>query len=89
MSGLDEKLMEKIEYKDFIRIISMIPSCIFYKDTDLRYQFSSHYWTQLQSQDIVGKTDLEIRKDRGNALRAMEADREIIKSGKGQDYIIL
>ena len=87
MAKIDE-IMHEIDYRTFIRIIDTIPSCIFFKDTDLRYRFSTHFWEQLQSDDILGKTDLEIRKDKGNALVAMETDREIIRSGKGCSYII-
>ena len=37
---------------------------------------------------IRGKTDLEIRKDQKNARLAMEADKKILATGKGTDYII-
>lgn len=37
---------------------------------------------------IRGKTDLEVRRDRENALRAMEADRQILETGKGTEYVI-
>lgn len=35
-----------------------------------------------------GKTDLDIRKDKKNAMKAMEADRRIIETGQGTEYII-
>jgi diguanylate cyclase (GGDEF)-like protein len=37
---------------------------------------------------IRGKTDLEIRKDKENARKAMEADRRILESGEGTEYVI-
>ena len=74
----------KIDYDLFKKILKEIPSNIFFKDTECRYVFSTHYWRHLQgaedpSWDIAGKTDLEIRKDKENAKLAMEQDREIIR----------
>lgn len=70
-----------------------LPSNIFLKDRDGRYVFATHYWHHLDTGDdpnwtIRGKTDLEIRKDRENAIKAMKADAEIIRTGKGTSYII-
>ena len=83
----------KIDYDLFKKILKEIPSNIFFKDTECRYVFSTHYWRHLQgaddpSWDIAGKTDLEIRKDKENAKLAMEQDREIIRTGKGTSYVI-
>lgn len=88
MTNLDETIMNEMEYSTFVNIISNIPSCIFFKDQQLKYRFSSHCWAQLISDDIVGKTDLDIRKDKDNALKAMEADREILRTKKGCKYTI-
>lgn len=88
MTKLDLTITEQMDYETFVRIISDIPSCIFFKDSDLKYRFSSHCWAQLVSDDIIGKTDLEIRKDKENAQKAMEADRAIIESKKGVSYVI-
>ena len=38
--------------------------------------------------DIIGKTDLEIRKDKENALMAMELDTNILRTKKGCRYVI-
>jgi len=83
----------KIDYDMFKKILKEIPSNIFFKDTECRYVFSTHYWRHLQgaedpSWDIAGKTDLEIRKDKENAKLAMEQDREILRTGKGTQYVI-
>ena len=83
----------KVDYDLFKKILKEIPSNIFFKDTECRYIFSTHYWRHLQgaedpSWDIAGKTDLEIRKDTENAKLAMEQDREIIRTGKGTKYVI-
>ncbi len=80
----------------FYEIESMLrelPSNIFLKDAEGRYVFATHYWHHLETGDdpnwtIRGKTDLDIRKDRENAIKAMEADREIVRSGKGTSYVI-
>ena len=80
----------------FFEIESMLrelPSNIFLKDAEGRYVFCTHYWHHLDTGDdpnwtIRGKTDLEIRKDRENAIKAMEADKEIIRTGKGTTYVI-
>jgi diguanylate cyclase (GGDEF)-like protein/PAS domain S-box-containing protein len=83
----------KVDYDLFKRILKEIPSNIFFKDTECRYVFSTHYWRHLKgaddpSWDIAGKTDLEIRKDKDNAKLAMEQDREIMRTGKGTSYVI-
>lgn len=88
MERVLNEVMKEIDYETFVRIINVIPSCIFFKDTDLRYRFSSHCWEQLMSENIVGKTDMEIRKDKENAVLAMQTDENIVRSGKGCSYVI-
>ena len=83
-----EGIIDSLDYKTFLKIIYKIPSCIFFKDEQLRYVFCTKYWQQQNSEDIIGKTDLEIRKDTENAILAMEADKNILKTGKGCSYII-
>lgn len=83
-----EKTINGLDYETFVNIIQHIPSCIFFKDTELRYMFSTQLWEQLENESIVGKTDLEIRKDKGNAQLAMEADKNILKTGEGCRYVI-
>ena len=74
-------------------MLSELPSNIFLKDAQGRYVFQTHYWNHNDmgddpNWDIRGKTDLEIRKDKANAVKAMQADQEIIRTGKGTNYII-
>lgn len=74
-------------------ILRELPSNIFLKDANGRYVFMTHYWHHLDRGDdpnwtIRGKTDLEIRKDRENAIKAMESDREILRTGKGMSYVL-
>ena len=80
--------MESMDFETFLNIIYEIPSCIFFKDTDLRYVFCTKHWEQQNTDNIIGKTDLEIRKDKENAIKAMEADRAILETGKGCSYVI-
>ena len=74
-------------------ILRRLPSNIFLKDTEGRYVFMTHYWHHIDMQDdpdwtIRGKTDLEIRRDSENAEKAMETDREVVRTGKGTSYIL-
>lgn len=88
MGSSDENIFNELDYSTLQRIIQNIPSNIFFKDTKLRYRFCTHIWEQLLTDDIIGKTDLEIRKDRENAIMAMELDKNIIRSKKGCRYVI-
>lgn len=77
-------------------ILRALPASIYFKDAEGRYMFSTHFWDRFHrdSDDpnwtICGKTDLDIRGEdnRENALMAMEADREIVRTGKGTTYVI-
>ena len=100
MPPLDEGIvLHRIENKDsatFLEIERMLrelPSNIYLKDAEGRYIFATHYWHHLDHSDdpdwtIRGKTDIEIRKDRDNAIKAMESDKELLRTGKGTNYII-
>ena len=75
------------------KMLRQLPSCIFLKDTEGKYVFSTQIWHHLNTDNdpnwtIRGKTDLDIRKDKDNARKAMEADRKILETGVGTDYII-
>lgn len=74
-------------------MLKELPACIFMKDTECRYVFSTQYWNHLNTGGdpnwtIRGKTDLDIRKDKENARKAMEADRKILETGQGTEYVI-
>ena len=83
-----DSIMSSIDYRTFLKIIYQIPSCIFFKDDKLRYVFCTKNWEQQNTANIIGRTDLEIRKDRENAVLAMEADKNILKTGRGCSYVI-
>jgi len=75
------------------KMLKQLPSCIFLKDTEGKYVFSTQSWHHLDTEGdpnwtIRGKTDLEIRKDKENARKAMEADRRILETGEGTEYVI-
>lgn len=87
------RLKDSASFHEIARMLRALPSNIYLKDADCRYIFATHYWNHLNNGDdpdwtIRGKTDIDIRKNKGNAASAMESDREIMKTGKGVSYII-
>ncbi len=84
---------DSVSFYEIERMLKVLPSNIYLKDAEGKYVFATHYWHHLEQGDapdwtIRGKTDPEIRKDRENALRAFEADKKIIASGQGANYVI-
>lgn len=75
-------------------ILKLLPSNIYIKDKEGRYLFATQYWHHLDMGEdnghwsIAGKTDLEVRKDKENALIAMESDKRVIESDKGTSYVL-
>lgn len=73
-------------------ILKVLPTNIFYKDKDCKYVFATHYWNHLDKDDsawsIKGKTDLEIRVDKENALKAMEQDKKVLETGIPARYML-
>lgn len=87
------RLKDSASFYEIARMLRALPSNIYLKDADCRYIFATHYWNHLKNGNdpdwtIRGKTDIEIRKDKENAASAMEADKEIMRTGKGVCYII-
>lgn len=83
------RLANSTSFDDFSIMLKALPSLIYIKDNKGRYAFSSQDWHhQLEGSIVRGKTDLEIRKDKQNARFAMEADFEVIKTGRGKSYVI-
>jgi len=87
------QFLSSVSFDDFARMLQVLPSLIYLKDAKGRYVFSSQYWHHLEHYDdpdwtIVGKTDMEIRKDIDNARKAYESDMRILKTGVGTSYII-
>ncbi len=88
ISAKDSLTLQKIEH-----ILRELPSNIYMKDRLGRYVFATHYWHHLdqggeENWTIRGKTDLEIRKDKENALRAMQSDQQLLETKVGTHYTI-
>ena len=86
-------LRDSLTFYDIERMLKELPSNIWMKDRAGRFVFSTHYLHNPTYRDdpnwtIRGKTDLDIREDKKNALEAMKADREIIATGRGTSYTI-
>lgn len=88
------RLKDSATFYEIERMLKELPSNIYLKDEKGRYIFATHYWHHLEHADepdwtIRGKTDVDIRKDKDNAIKAMEADIEILRSGIGTSYTIM
>ena len=86
-------LRDSMTFYGIEQMLKEIPSNIWLKDREGRFIFSSHFLHNPAYRDdpnwtIRGKTDLDIREDKENALAAMEADREIVATGRGTSYTI-
>lgn len=81
---------DRIDKDTLIRILKTIPSNIFFKDTEEKYVFSSHNYSQmgLDDDDIYGKTDRDIRSDSSNIDKIEAMDQEILESGIGKRYVL-
>ena len=82
-----------ISFHELERLLKVLPSSIYLKDTQGRYVFATHYWDHMNDSDssswtVQGKTDLEIRKNTENAKKAIESDQQIFRTGKGMQYVI-
>ena len=75
------KLADSASFDDFSKILKNLPALIYLKDTEGHYAFSSQHWNHFYNDDdpnwtVRGKTDLDIRKDKRNAILAMENDKK-------------
>lgn len=87
------RIKDSVTFSELEEMLRELPSNIYLKDSEGKYIFATHYWHHLEHDDdpdwtIRGKTDVDIRKDRENALAALEKDKEIIATGKGISYVI-
>lgn len=87
------RFVNSTSFEEFSKMLKSLPVLIYLKDKKGRYAFCSKYWHHLYDEDdkdwtIRGKTDLEIRKDKANAKKAMKTDLEVISSGEGRTYVI-
>ena len=84
---------DSLNFSEIERMLKELPSNIYLKDADGKYIFATHYWHHLDHAGdpgwtIRGKTDYQIRKDKANAIKAMESDKKIIETGEGTSYVI-
>ncbi len=83
---------DSFTYTEMQKMLKQLPSNIYLKDSEGRYVFCTQYWHHINHEDkywtIRGKTDLDIRKDKENAKKAMETDKVMLATGEGTDYII-
>lgn len=87
------QFVNSVSFAEFARMLQVLPSLIYLKDARGRYVFCTQYWHHLDHYDdpdwtIVGKTDLDIRKDIENARKAYESDLKMIETGIGTSYVI-
>ncbi|MBQ0167713.1 MAG: diguanylate cyclase [Treponema sp.] len=72
------------------KILEFIPSCIFFKDTECRYAFATHFNTNpvdMERSDVRGKTDLEVFGDTPAGREAYETTKKIIETRKGVCFV--
>lgn len=89
----DIRAKDSLSFSEIEKMLKELPSNIYLKDAEGKYIFATHYWHHLHQAGepgwtIRGKTDLEIRKDKENALKAMTSDKKIIETGQGTSYVI-
>ena len=72
------------------KVIDFVPSCIFFKDTECRYVFATHFWTnplEIERSDVTGKTDIEVFGDIPSSHESYEITKKIIETGKGVSFV--
>ena len=84
---------DSLSYTEMERMLRALPINVFLKDTEGRYVFNTQKWHHFQNSEkpdwtVRGKSDLDARNNRENALRAVQSDQSILESGKSDRYII-
>lgn len=87
------RMKDSATFYEIESMLKELPSNIYLKDAEGRYIFATHYWHHLDHSDdpdwtIRGKTDIDIRKDKENAINSMKSDMELLRTGKGTNYVI-
>ena len=87
------RIKDSATFYEIEKMLRELPSLIYLKDAEGKYVFSTHYWHHLKQDgdpdwNIRGKTDIEIRKDKENAIKAQQSDMELLRTGKGTAYTI-
>ena len=80
----------KLDQEQIMKFIYSAPANIFFKDTECKYCFSSEICDLVMTGEegtIIGKTDLEIQKDKACGRMYYEDDKKILATGIGSEYI--
>lgn len=81
----------RVDKETLERIISAIPSNIFFKDTEQKYVFLSHQNSNPdieENEGVYGKTDRDFRRGDRNIELSERTDSEILETGIGRQYVI-
>lgn len=83
---------DSVTFHEMEMMLHELPSNIYLKDAEGKYIFSAHYWHHLKAKEpgwtIRGKTEFDIQKDYDVAVRATEADKKMIATKQGTNYIL-
>ena len=84
---------DSASFYEMEKMLKELPQNIYIKDEEGKYIFATHTWHHYEHGNdpnwtIRGKTDVDIRKDKENAVLAMKKDMEILRTGRGEDYVI-
>ena len=78
--NFDDFKINEIDINFVERMLKSLPSNIYFKDMEGKYVFCTHYWNHINTPKndptwtIRGKYDIDIRKDKENAIKAMEEE---------------
>ncbi len=92
--NFDDFKINEIDINFVERMLKSLPSNIYFKDMEGKYVFCTHYWNHINTPKndptwtIRSKYDIDIRKDKENAIKAMEEDKRIFATKKGTSYEI-
>lgn len=80
------------ENSEFLKLLfEQLPANFFYKNLECRYQFVSNICCQSldfgNNGTIIGKTDLEVQRDKELGRFYYEDDLKIIRTGTGSSYV--
>ena len=81
---------KNLSYEELLIAIENAPTNIFIKDTECKYRFVSEMCCMVNGgpeNSIIGKTDLEIQKDKALGQEYYEDDQKILATGKGSKCV--
>ncbi len=86
-------IKDSATFPELEKMLRALPANIYLKDSEGKYIFATHYWHHLEHDNdpdwtIRGKTDIEIRKDKENAILAYQSDLQLLSDGQERSYVI-